>query len=97
MLLVAICGYSGPQFVARDFKEFVREAGMTQARAAPGYPQGNGKIERWHKSIKHGCIRPKPPVSLEDARTLVEGYVNGYITQANINHNTFPNLTLHWR
>jgi len=71
---------NGPQFVARDFKEFVREAGMTHVRTSPYYPQSNGKIERWHKSIKHECIRPNPPVSLEDARALVEGYVNEYNT-----------------
>jgi transposase InsO family protein len=28
------------------------------------YPQSNGKIERWHKSIKAECIRPGVPLSL---------------------------------
>lgn len=31
---------------------------MTHARASPYNPQSNGKIERWHKSLKHECIRP---------------------------------------
>jgi hypothetical protein len=35
-------------------------------------PQSNGKIERWHKSLKGECIRPGTPLSLEDARRLVE-------------------------
>jgi len=38
----------------------------------------NGKIERWHKSLKGECIRPGTPLSLEDARRLVEGYVEHY-------------------
>jgi transposase InsO family protein len=38
----------------------------------------NGKIERWHKSLKSECIRPGTPLSLEDARRLVEGYVEHY-------------------
>ena len=36
------------------------------------------KIERWHKSLKGECIRPGTPLSLEDARRLVEGYVEHY-------------------
>jgi transposase InsO family protein len=38
----------------------------------------NGKIERWHKSLKGECIRPGTPLSLDDARRLVEGYVEHY-------------------
>jgi transposase InsO family protein len=47
-----------PQFIARDFKEFIRISGMTHVRTSPFYPQSNGKIERWHKSLKRECIRP---------------------------------------
>jgi putative transposase len=69
---------NGPQFIARDFKEFIRISGMTHVRTSPYYPQSNGKIERWHKSLKGECIRPGTPLSLEDARRLVEGYVEHY-------------------
>jgi hypothetical protein len=47
-------------------------------RTSPYYPQSNGKIERWHKSLKGECIRPGTPLSLEDARHLVKGYVAHY-------------------
>jgi transposase InsO family protein len=69
---------NGPQFIARDFKEFIRISGMTHVRTSPYYPQSNGKIERWHKSLKSECSRPGSPLSLEDARRLVEGYVEHY-------------------
>jgi putative transposase len=59
---------NGPQFIARDFKEFIRISGMTHVRTSPYYPQSNGKIERWRKSLKGECIRPGTPLSLEDAR-----------------------------
>ena len=36
------------------------------------------KIERWHKSLKGECIRPGTPLSLDDARRLVKGYVEHY-------------------
>ena len=51
---------------------------MTHVRTSPYYPQSNGKIERWRKSLKGECIRPGTPLSLEDARRLVEGYVEHY-------------------
>jgi len=49
---------NGPQFIAKDFKEFIRISGMTHVRTSPYYPQSNEKIERWHKSLKGECIRP---------------------------------------
>jgi putative transposase len=69
---------NGPQFIAKDFKEFIRICGMTHVRTSPYYPQSNGKIERWHGSIKSECIRPGTPLSLDDARRLVSHYVDHY-------------------
>ena len=69
---------NGPQFIAKDFKEFIRISGMTHVRTSPYYPQSNGKIERWHKSLKGECIRPGTPLSPEDARRLVKRYVEHY-------------------
>lgn len=69
---------NGPQFTARDFKEFIRHSQMTHVRTSPYYPQSNGKIERWHRSLKHECIRPGVPLCLEDAKRLVARYVDYY-------------------
>ncbi len=66
---------NGPQFIAKDFKKFIGISGVTHVRTSPHYPQSNGKIERWHKSLKGECIRPGTPLSLDDVRRLVEGYV----------------------
>ncbi len=87
---MAICGYSGPQFVARDFKEFVRKAGMTQVRTSPDYPQ-SVRQDRTQAQVDQARVHPAQPAGFpgEDARALVEGYVNEH-KQANINHNTFP-------
>ena len=71
---------NGPQFIARDFKEFIRVCGMTHARTSPYYPQSNGKIERWHRILKEDCIRPGTPLTLEDARRIVGKFVEHYNT-----------------
>jgi transposase InsO family protein len=71
---------NGPQFIARDFKEFIRLSGMTHVRTSLYYPQSNGKLERWHKSLKTECIRPACPADVEQARRLVASYVERYNT-----------------
>ena len=67
---------NGPQFIARDFKEFIRISGMTHVKTSPYYPQSNGKIERWHKSLKGECIRPGTPLTKQDALQLIQQYVD---------------------
>jgi len=69
---------NGPQFIAKEFKEFVRQSGMTHVRTSPYYPQSNGKIERWHGTLKQNCIRPGVPLSLDDARGMVGRFVTDY-------------------
>lgn len=69
---------NGPQFIAKDFKEFIRIAGMTHVRISPYYPQSNGKIERFHKTMKSEAIRVTQPDTLEAARELVTRFVDHY-------------------
>jgi transposase InsO family protein len=69
---------NGPPFIAKDFKEFIRICGMTLVRTSAYCPQSNGKIERWHRTIKGDCIRTQTPLSLEDAQRIVAGYVAHY-------------------
>ena len=69
---------NGPQFIAKDFKEYIRLVGMTHVRTSPFYPQSNGKLERYHKTIKAECIRPKVALSLEEARTQIADYIRHY-------------------
>jgi len=71
---------NGPQFLARDFKEFIRLVGATHVRTSPYYPQSNGKLERWHGSLKRECVRPSCPASVEEARKRIAGFVEHYNT-----------------
>jgi transposase InsO family protein len=69
---------NGPQFIARDFKEFIRITGMNHVRISPYYPQSNGKIERWHKTLKQDAIRRFQPATVDEARAVVERFVEHY-------------------
>ena len=69
---------NGPQFIAIDFKEFIKICGMTHVRTSPYYPQSNGKLERYHRTIKRNCIRVNTPLSLSDAQRLMTDFVDHY-------------------
>jgi transposase InsO family protein len=69
---------NGPQFVAKNFKEFIRFAGMTHVRTSPYYPQSNGKQERMQGTVKRECIREKNPSTVDQARRFVGEYVEHY-------------------
>ncbi len=42
------------------------------------YPPSNGKVERWHRSLKGECLRPGVPGSVEEARHLLASYMDHY-------------------
>lgn len=69
---------NGPQFIAKDFKEFIRVTGLSHVRTSPYYPQSNGKLERFHGSLKQECIRPSSPETLEQAQKHVTDFVTHY-------------------
>jgi transposase InsO family protein len=69
---------NGPQFIARDFKEYIRVSGMTHVRTSRYYPQSNGKLERYHKTLKSEGVRPASPSTREEANRVVGRFVDHY-------------------
>lgn len=71
---------NGPQFIAADFKTFVRLIGASHVRTSPYYPQSNGKKERFYQTLKTEAIRRQTPLSLDDARRIVGVFIVHYNT-----------------
>lgn len=71
---------NGPQFVAKDFKQFIRLVQLTHVRTSRGYPQSNGKKERWFQTLKKEALRPKTPLSLAQAQAVLAQFVEHYNT-----------------
>jgi putative transposase len=69
---------NGSQFISRDFKEFLGAMELTHVRTSVRYPQSNGKIESFHKTIKRECIRKRSLLGLEDARKIIDKYIEEY-------------------
>jgi putative transposase len=70
---------NGPQFIANDFKEFIRQKEMTHVKTSPYYPQSNGKLERLNRTLKAEYIRPAGGLSEpEQAQRRMEANVQHY-------------------
>lgn len=72
---------NGSQYVSGQFKAFLRESGCAHSKARVRHPQSNGKIERWHKTIKGECVRRQALGDLDEARAVIAAYVEHYNTQ----------------
>ena len=69
---------NGSQFVAKDFKAFIRHFQTSHVFTSPHYPQSNGKIERFHRTLKEQAIRPKTPLTLDDAKRVTATFIDHY-------------------
>lgn len=72
---------NGSQYISRDFAEFIKLAGLQHIRTSVAYPQSNGKIERYHRTINEECLKPKSMINLVDARNQILEFVNLYNTK----------------
>jgi len=43
---------NGPSYVAAELKTYLDDRDMTHTRGRPYHPMTQGKIERWHRSMK---------------------------------------------
>ncbi len=69
---------NGSQFISKDFREFIRYAGLTHIKTSIAYPQSNGKLERFHRSIGIECLNTKSFIDIEDAQKIIAEYVDHY-------------------
>lgn len=69
---------NGSQYKAREFGEYLKLSGLQHVRTSPSYPQSNGKIERFHRSIQQECINTTSMVNIEDARKQIDNYIDHY-------------------
>lgn len=47
---------NGSSYIAGDLKDYLDDKGMDHVRGAPNHPQTQGKIERWHQTLKNRIL-----------------------------------------
>lgn len=69
---------NGSQFIANEFKSYLKEIGLRHVKISPSYPQSNGKIERFHRTLEEECLRIKSLINMDDAEKQIAAYVDHY-------------------
>lgn len=72
---------NGPQFIAREFRNYLQLVGITHRRTRFFHPQSNGKVERFFQTCKNESVRRICPVDLEDLYKQVSAYIHKYNTE----------------
>jgi transposase InsO family protein len=47
---------NGPSYISSDLAEWLASNGMEHIRGAPCHPQTQGKVERWHQTLKNRIL-----------------------------------------
>ena len=68
---------NGPSYIAGELAEYIEARKMSHVRGAPLHPQTQGKIERWHQTLKNRILLENYylPGALEEAvAAFIEHY-----------------------
>ncbi len=50
---------NGPCYISAELQDWLKENGLSHTRGKPYHPMTQGKIERWHRSLKKGQVRER--------------------------------------
>ena len=81
---------NGPSYVAGDLAEWLADNGMGHVRGAPCHPQTQGKIERWHQTLKNRILLENYYLP-GDIEAQIEAFVEHYNHRRY--HESLRNLT----
>ena len=68
---------NGPGYVSRAFRDYLHMVGIRHILASPYHPQTNGKLERYHRTLKDD-VNQVPYEVVEDLEGAIRGFVEFY-------------------
>lgn len=81
---------NGPGYISGDLATWLAGEGMDHIRGAPCHPQTQGKIERWHRTLKNRILLENHYLP-GDLQASIEAFVTHYNHQRC--HESLSNLT----
>ncbi len=81
---------NGPCYISGDLKDYLVDNGMTHTRGRPYHPQTQGKIERYHRSMKNILLLDNY-YSPDELKLQIENFVEYYNNERY--HESLNNVT----
>ncbi len=81
---------NGASYISGDLAEWLDDKGMSHVRGAPYHPQTQGKIERWHQTLKNRILLENYFFPA-DLKAQIEAFIDYYNHQRY--HESLDNLT----
>ncbi|MBA3055382.1 MAG: IS3 family transposase [Sphingomonadales bacterium] len=81
---------NGPSYIAGELAEYIEARKMSHVRGAPCHPQTQGKIERWHQTLKNRILLENYFLP-GDLEARIEAFVEHYNHQRY--HESLNNVT----
>jgi putative transposase len=81
---------NGPAYLSKDLKQFLKRKNIEHIRGAPYHPMTQGKIERWHRSMKN-VVKLQNYYSPSELEQSITEFVDYYNNQRY--HESINNLT----
>ena len=81
---------NGPSYIAGELAEYIEAKAMSHVRGAPCHPQTQGKIERWHQTLKNRILLENYFLP-GDLEAQIDAFVEHYNNQRY--HESLSNVT----
>lgn len=81
---------NGSSYVSGDLAEWLQDKGMKHSRGAPYHPQTQGKIERWHQTLKNHILLENYFLP-SDLKAQIKAFVDHFNDQRD--HESLSNVT----
>jgi putative transposase len=69
---------NGSQYKSLEFNKYLDMLDYIHIHTSPSYPQSNGKIERFHRSLQEECVSKTSMINIDDAKKQIAEYVDHY-------------------
>ncbi|MHC1738577.1 MAG: transposase [Ignavibacteriaceae bacterium] len=69
-----------PNLRRKDFAQFIKATGLAHIRTSVAYPQSNGKLERFNRTVSEQLIKKSSLINLDVAKQQFIKYICHYNT-----------------
>jgi RNA-directed DNA polymerase len=81
---------NGPAYLSNALAKYIKAKDMEHVRGAPYHPMTQGKIERWHRTMKN-VVKLENYYSPEELKAAIARFVNYYNQERY--HESLENMT----